>query len=214
MIKYSQKEFLAALLEGDRQKCSGIVSRLHRSNVSLEDVYEMVIKKALYDIGEMWEEGKISVAAEHLASAIVESVLNDLYMEIISGKRISKSAVLACVENESHQVGIRMVADIFEINGWNTFFLGANTPTTDLVKFVGEVRPDIVALSLSNFGNIRNLENVLETVGKEFPNQKIIVGGHAFLNDRQEMLIKRQKMNYLSDLYSVGIFLKTSCLLD
>lgn len=214
MIESSHKEFLDALLVGNRSKCSEIVGNLFNKNipVPIEDIYESVIKKTLYVIGEMWESGKISVATEHLASAIVEAILNELYIKVISTKRINKTAVVSCVEQEYHQVGIKMVADVFEINGWNAFFLGANTPANELVKFITEIQPDVVALSLSIYANLLNLETMLEAIRKEFPTLIIIVGGQAFRHGGREVLIKYQNVIYLADLYGVESFLKSSIL--
>ena len=52
--------------------------------VSIKIIYEKLFKISLYKIGELWEYNKISVATEHLASAIVESILNENYLQIIS----------------------------------------------------------------------------------------------------------------------------------
>lgn len=100
------KLFLKAILEGDRVMASDIISNLTENNNAINDIYEHVIRRALYDVGILWEEGKISVATEHLSSAIVESILNELYSKIISRYRTDKIVVAASVEKEVHQIGI------------------------------------------------------------------------------------------------------------
>ena len=69
---------------------------------------------------------------EHLATAISESLLNLTYPRLFAQPRNGKSAVVTCVSNEYHQIGGKMVADIFELNGWRGHFLGANMPEADL----------------------------------------------------------------------------------
>lgn len=75
---YSE-QVLTCLLNGDRTKCSEIVNELLNNDLPVFEVYESVLKKALYKVGKLWEYNKISVATEHLASAIVESIIGELY---------------------------------------------------------------------------------------------------------------------------------------
>lgn len=79
----SHKEFLDYLIAGNRKKCSNIAKDYLDKGLSIEKLYENVFKEALYAVGELWEYNKISVATEHLASAIVESLLNETYSNVI-----------------------------------------------------------------------------------------------------------------------------------
>ena len=126
-----QVDFLNALISGNYQMCSELIHQFPEKQNSIKEIYENIIRQSLYEIGELWEYNKISVATEHLASAIVESVLNEVFVEIVAKERKNKTVIVSCVENEFHQIGIKMVGDIFELNGWNTHFLGSNTPTTN-----------------------------------------------------------------------------------
>ena len=103
MIQLTDKihsDFLNALLEGNRSLCSKLILEQVKSGIAIKDLYESVIKRSLYKVGELWEYNKISVAAEHLASAIVEAILNELYPEVISKKKKESSLVpIIQVEN-------------------------------------------------------------------------------------------------------------------
>ena len=107
-----QKSFLSAILAGDRNRGSAIIAELPDKGCTIEDIYEKVIRDSLYKVGDLWESGQISVASEHLASAIVESVLNEQYSKIISQIKTNKTVVAASVENEVHQIGRKTVSDI------------------------------------------------------------------------------------------------------
>lgn len=202
------KQFLDALIKGDRNQCSGISNALLESRATVQDVYEDLIRKALYDIGELWEQGKISVATEHMASAISEALINEFYAKIISGQKINKTVVVGCVENEYHQIGIKMVADVFEMNGWNAHFLGANTPTQEFVQFVKEIQPDMIALSLSLYFNLPYLEKMIQAIREEFPGLFILVGGQAFRHGGKEVLKAYRNISYQPDLKSVELFIR------
>jgi len=205
----TQIQFLNALLAGDRIRCSEISSKVLDNRHSITELYELVIKKSLYDIGDLWEMGKISVATEHLASAIVEANLNEFYYKVISNSvKINKTVVTACVENEYHQIGVKMVTDIFELNGWNAHFLGANTPSKELIVFLKEIKPDFLAISLCLYFHLPQLEELIVLVSKELSNLPILVGGQAFRHGGLDVLKKYKNVSYLPDLDSLELLLK------
>jgi methanogenic corrinoid protein MtbC1 len=205
--KSVHKQFLDGLLAGDRLACSAIINSLVKDKTRINDIYESVIKTALYDLGELWERGEISVASEHMASAIVESILNELYSKIISKSRINNTVVASSVENEVHQIGIKMVADIFEIHGWNVHFLGANTPVNELIKFIEIVNPKIVALSISIYFHIHSLESMIERIKTHFPDILIIIGGQGLLHSQEDITSKYPNTLYYPDLYKLEDFI-------
>lgn len=200
-------EFLQNLLKGNRANCSALAHGYLQSNSSIMDLYEKVLKTALYRVGLLWEQNKITVATEHMATAITEGILNELFEQIISGKKFNKKVVVACVENEQHQVGIKMVADIFELKGWESFFLGTGIPTSELIKFLRETKPDLLAISLSVYFNFTNLLKMLETIKNEFPNLLIMIGGQAIGQVANEKLSRLENVIILSDLYMLDKFI-------
>jgi len=138
------------------------------------------VRRSLYEVGELWEQGKISVATEHMATAISESLLNLTYPRLFAQPRNGRSAVVTCVSNEYHQIGGRMVADVFELNGWRGYFLGANTPLADMLAFLAEKRPDAVALSLATVLNLNRLLEATAEIRLACPQLPILTGGQAF----------------------------------
>ena len=195
------REFLQNLIKGNRVNCSVIAHHYLKKNPSIQDLYEEVFRVSLYKLGRLWETNQITVATEHLATAIIEGILNELFEQIISDKRHNKKVVLTCVENEQHQVGIKMVADLFEMKGWESFFLGTGISTSELVKFIRDAKPDLLAISLSVYFNFTNLLKMLETLRREFPNLQLILGGQAFSRVSDEALLRLGDVVILSDLY-------------
>jgi MerR family transcriptional regulator, light-induced transcriptional regulator len=208
-IQNSQYEFVNLLLSGNRARCSNFVADYLDKGNSVHELYECILKNALYEIGKLWEFNKISVATEHLASAIVEALLNELYHRIIPDIRINKTVIVSCVENEVHQIGLKMISDIFEMNNWNSHFLGANTPTRELVTFIENIRPDLLAISVCIYFHLPVLEKMIEAVRKVFPDLTIIVGGQAFTHTGNKILLKYNDVIYLPDLKSTDHFIKT-----
>lgn len=202
------EEFVKLLISGERFLCSEYAHNYFDQTNSVRDLYENVLKSSLYDVGKLWEYNKISVAAEHLASAIVEAIINEFYYKIVTKGKIEKTVVSSCVEEEHHQVGIKMISDLFEMKGWNAHSLGANTPTKSLIDYTKLIRPDLLAISLSIYFRLPVLEGLLRQIRKEFAELPVLVGGQAFRDGGAEVLQNYKNVFYKPDLVSTESFIK------
>jgi methanogenic corrinoid protein MtbC1 len=173
-------EYLSYLLSGNRAECRNVVGELLATNIDIRDLYLRLFQRSLYRVGELWESDRISVATEHVATSITESLLTLGYPELFAGQRIGNKAVISCGLNEFHQVGGKIVADILELNGWDSYFLGANTPVQDLIKYIDEKQPDLLGMSLSVYSNMPALMETVTEVYASFPRLDMILGGQAF----------------------------------
>lgn len=203
-----QNNFIKHLLVGNKVECTNTVKVLLNSNVPVQIIYEDLLKVALYKVGELWEYNKITVATEHLASAIVEGILNTIYKSIISKKNINKNVLLSCIESENHQIGIKMINDVIEMNGWNTYFLGSNVPTKDVLMFSKTISIDLLAISLSIYFHLPELVGLIHKFRIEFPNTPILVGGQAFKHGGLDQVLAFENVFYMPDISSTEVFLK------
>lgn len=174
------EKYFNYLIIGAKNECIAIFNEVLRKNVPVEEIYTQLFQRSLYQVGEYWEMNKISVATEHMATAITESLMIRLQPQLFITERTGKKAVIACVANEYHQVGAKMVADIFEMYGWDGYFIGANTPFAELIRFLESKNPDVVGLSLSIYYNLPVLKKTIANIRQHFPELPIIVGGQAF----------------------------------
>lgn len=195
--------YLQLLLAGKRQECHDIVKGLLDKNIDIKELYINLFQRSLYDVGSLWEHNKISVAVEHLATSITEGLLTLAYPTIFFTEKIGKSTIISCIANEYHQIGGKMVADIFELHGWDGYFLGANTPFEDLCSLIDDKQPDLVGLSLSVYQNINNLISVTERLSLIYSNLKIIVGGQAFRHCDSRCVEVFKNVQYIESLYEL-----------
>lgn len=207
-MEKAHHEFLNALLKGNHSSCRDLVDSYQKKHISIQELYENIFRNSLYEVGDLWEYNKISVATEHLASAIVESILNELYKDIVVKEKGSKKVITTCVENEHHQIGIRMVSDIFEMHGWQTYFLGSNTPNAELIDLIELIKPDIIAVSLSLYFNLPKLDSLLKVIHDRFPDSLVLVGGQAFKYGGLDLLNTYQNVIFKPDLKSIEMFIK------
>lgn len=171
--------YLAALLAGERSQCGRIVQQLATGGTDLKSLYVNLFQRAMYEVGELWENQRISVAVEHLATAITERMLSLVQPQVFSGQSRSRSIVIACVADEYHQLGGRMIADFCELRGWRGYFMGVDTPLPELLRVIAERHPTTVGLSLSLMLNLPELLKALEAISARFADLPILVGGQA-----------------------------------
>jgi methanogenic corrinoid protein MtbC1 len=142
--------YLEALLAGDRDTAVRVaIDEGVAGGLSIPDLYLGVIEPAQRRIGELWQENRITVAHEHIATAISQLVMALVYPRLPRAPANGKRAVVACVDDELHDLGARMVADFFEMAGFGVRYLGANLPTDSLIGIVREDPPDLVVLSVT-----------------------------------------------------------------
>jgi methanogenic corrinoid protein MtbC1 len=175
-------KYVNTLLRGDRNHAIRLIMNAVDRGINVKDIYLRVFQPSLYEFGRLWLQNKINVAQEHYCSAVTQMIMSQLYPHIFNPNRIGRRLVAACVEGELHQIGIHMVADFFEMEGWDTYYLGANTPTKAILQAIHDFEADILGISITMHVQRSTLEDLLNhlrqsEIGKKI---KILVGGYIF----------------------------------
>ena len=193
-------DYLSSLMEGDKAACTRIVSDLIEKNVDVKEIYTDLIQKAMYRIGHLWEHNRSSIATEHIATKITESLLALMYPKIYTTEKIGKKAIVTCVDKEFHEIGPKIVSDFFELHGWESTFLGANTPRSEVINIIREKQPDVVGISNNFYINFVRLLKMVEEIKTIYPDQDIIVGGQAINEDIDSALHNYENVVFVKDL--------------
>lgn len=177
--------YLQAIREGDRRAAFGVVDGAREAGVDLNRLYVEVFQPAMREVGRLWQDNVITVADEHVATAITQAAMARAFEQIFTwGDGEGRSLVAACADTERHEVGLRMICDLLELNGWNTTYLGATVPVESLVMMVERKKPDAVALSVSIAPHLPRLRLMIEQIRSLIRNPPLIlVGGRPFLED-------------------------------
>lgn len=171
--------FAGALLEGDAATARAIIEDIAGEGPGYVEIATHLVQPALYAIGGQWERNEITVAQEHLAAAVAQTLLVELFLEGPFEMPHGRKVLLAAVEHNQHVIGLRMLADAFELAGWSVQYLGANTPTGALLAQVDRTGPDRVALSVSLVPQLPTLRGCIAALRSEFGGRcpVILVGG-------------------------------------
>ncbi len=173
-----QREALAAVTAFDPQRLENVLSRAAVS-LSQNAWIEAVVVPLLHEIGDRWADGSLSVANEHLASAVVRTVLGNMN-ETIGREEAAPRLVVTTPPGQLHELGALLVTVWAASEGWNSTYLGPNLPTADIAAAARMRRAQAVGLSLvypeqdpDLAGELRNLRRRLQK------GVMILVGGRA-----------------------------------
>lgn len=177
--------YLDALLAGDRHRASRLVLDAVESGTEIRSIYLDVFQRCQWEIGRLWQLNRVSVAQEHFCTAATQLVMSQLYDRIFSTDKLGRTLVAACATHDLHELGIRMVSDFFEMEGWDTYYLGADTPVADIVGECIDRRADVLAVSLTIGAQLDQVRAVIDAVRAESrcAATRILVGGYPFALD-------------------------------
>lgn len=174
------RDYLDRMLSHDRNGAMGLILDAHDRGTPVRDLYLGVFQPVLREVGRLWQINQVSVAQEHFISAATQLIMSRLYPSIFSTPRKGRRLVAACVSGELHEIGIRMVADLFEMEGWSTLYLGASVPVGDLAILLRREKPDLLAVSATLSCHVPQVAAMIRAVRDAALPVKILVGGHPF----------------------------------
>ena len=173
--------YLKAQLSGDLTRALHLLLRDGvDKGFAVPLLQRFVLGEAQRELGQLWQNNQISVAQEHMATAISNTVRGYLYEAARRAPSNGKRVLLCCVEGELHDFPARLAADTLDLAGFEVRYLGADVPTQRILRRVQEERPDLVALSATMAFNLSNVHETVRQLrvrtGRALP---IIVGGAA-----------------------------------
>lgn len=179
------QRYFEALLRGERHLASRMVLDAVAAGMAVKDIYLYVFQPAQYEIGRLWQTNRISVAQEHYCTAATQLIMSQLYPHVFATEKIGRTLVATSVAGDLHELGVRMVADFFEMEGWDTFYLGANTPPSSIVTTLIERQADVLAISATLSYHAEAVRELIQRVRQDpdVGSVRILAGGYPFNRD-------------------------------
>lgn len=174
--------FQQAILQGERHAAlNAAVEALYRG-FTAQRIYLEIVQPSLYDVGRLWQKGAITVAQEHMATAVAQFVLAQMATRFEPAASRRGKMVVTGVQGELHQVGVGMVADLFAADGWEVRFLGTDIPHAEIVRALEVYKPDVLGVSATILPSlssaIRLIGLMRQQLGDDSP--QVLLGGRAF----------------------------------
>ncbi len=178
--------FIAHLERYDREGAVACaLALLESGELTVPALYEQVLAPSLNRILVPRDREDSLIWREHMMSYIVRTAMEAAFPFVLRERsRVcpagnGKLALLACPEEEYHEIGIRMGADFFTILGYEVAYVGCNTPRDTLLDAARVLKPDIMALSVTNYLNLAQLPAVIGALKAQRPGMKVLLSGSA-----------------------------------
>ncbi|NTV90212.1 MAG: cobalamin B12-binding domain-containing protein [Clostridiales bacterium] len=168
------------------------LSLLADGKVSIPDLYEGILTPVLNSISVSRASEDEAIWKEHVMTGIVRTIVECAYPFVLKqrkpfaeGKKQVRVIIL-CPEEEYHELGARMGADFYELNGFEVFFIGCNTPKENFISAYNALKPEIIAISITNYLNLISLKQIIEEIRGKIGNEvKVLLSGSAFASTRK-----------------------------
>lgn len=205
------QEFLELLNQERKDECVIYIMELFNSGFSVKEVYEQYIIPSLAEYECNSDVEEICIWKEHTRTSIIRTILESSYPYLIKQKKekINKSIIVACPQLEYHEIGAIINTNFFILEGFDAKYIGANTPSEQIISAVKILKPDYLALSITNYYNIVATKKLIETLKEDNKEIKVIIGGQATKNP---LTIAQLKYDYILQSYEDIVMFKENLL--
>ena len=176
---------------------------LERSSLNLSQpkLLEEVLTPLIQRIGELWENGTLRVAHEHIASEVIHSFLSNLQRTVVPSGT-APTIVVATPSRQLHELGALLVAATAASEGWKVLYLGTDSPSEEIAALALLKGAKAVALSIVYPSDDPFLGSELRKLRHLIGDEILLLAGgraaHAYSDQLQE--ISAQLVAEMSDL--------------
>lgn len=204
-----KEEMLELLIRNDTNSLVDIFER-YSQIFGLVKFYERLLAPVMYKVGELWKEGRLDVATEHVCSNAAHTLVKIINERVSKNPVAKKKAlkILICTpEGEYHSLGCMVIESFLRSKGYSVSNIAPSVPSNAIISFAGKFNPDLIMISITlgeNIGSTNKLINkILESRISVPP---ILVGGIGI----ESITIKKQndklkKVKFLKGIKLSGI---------
>ena len=159
----------------------------YKDDFTILEFYDKIIKHILYDVGDLWRRDELMIGTEHVVSNRLLGIISELNKNQTRKKKRSK--LLICnPSGERHNIVCNMLESILTDRGYNVYNISPSTPSKDVIKYVTNINPDMVMVSITLPANLQSGINLVKNISKDY-NKPIVVGGQAITESSSKKFI-------------------------
>ena len=174
------KQYLEHLFAGKRCEARELVMAAQDRGVAARELILNVVWPAMEQVARLFSDAQIDRITEHMATRINRMVADQLQACMARKPKSGKRMVVVCGEGESEELGAQMTADLFEVDGWHIWFLGAGVPVDEVIQLVGRLEPDVLCMYgclAKDAPGVRRLITTIRDINAVPDMQVLVLGG-------------------------------------
>ena len=182
--------------------------------LGLVKFYERLLTPVMYKVGELWSNGTLDIATEHICSNAAHTLVKIITEKVSKQKQPStevKKILLCTPEGEMHSLGCMVIESVLISKGYSVFNIAPSVPSTSLISFANKLEPDLIIISITLTENLhaanRLINDILSTKADHPP---ILLGGAGISSVKKIQGTKVDKVagvKFLKDVPLSGILL-------
>ena len=178
ILKKLQVQLFSSMTEGNLKESIRIYE-LFVNKSSIEEFYEKILNPIMQEVGNMWADGRLSIATEHVSSNTAQSLIK-IISENHKRSTLDKGKVIITTPvGEEHCLSCNMIESFLLSKGFTTFNLSPSTPSNSLVEFVRSINPTAVLISITLADNIKAGQRLATKIHNQYRKLPVYVGGQA-----------------------------------
>jgi len=163
------------LLAGDLKNAISIYTDFVKQS-SVANFYDIILRSAMYQIGELWDAKKLDVGDEHIASNTAMRLIEKIGTK--PGIKNKGKTILICTpDGEYHAIPCYMMETYLSLNGYDVINLAPSAPSNSIMNHILDKKPDLILISITLKDHIKSCERLVNDIKKfKVP---IVIGGQA-----------------------------------
>lgn len=186
LIENASSPLFQALVSGREETAANILINAFLQGEQLTEIFDGIVIGAMRHIGELWFDGELTIAQEHLATRTILSAVHKLRANLPAAPAAGNLAVCCAVEGDQHELPVHLVQIVLESRGWEVLNFGANMPIYSLGEEIERQLPELVCIGATMIYDLdraaRDYQQFRQKLGKL--NAQIVIGGRAFDDER------------------------------
>ena len=177
----TQEPLHACMAAVEQLDAIALATALMRAQLTLSQIafIETLIVPLLQHIGELWRQGTLRIMHEHLASAVVRTLLGSL----VSTAGLPPTAprlIVTTPIGQMHEIGALIIASVASTEGWQVTYLGPNLPAEDIAAATQQRHARAVGLSIGYPPDDPHLQQEFTRLRQYLPQEvAVFVSGRA-----------------------------------
>ena len=177
----SRKQLYKKLTDGNIQSCLQIY-KYYIKIFNSADFFDKILRPVMHQIGDDWAHNKISIATEHVASNVAQTLVKIIMDETNTSS--TKKKILLCVPvGEEHHLGCDVIETYLTSKGYKVFNMGTSIPSESILHFIDDKNPELVMVSITLEDNLKAGQRLIKKIKESFK-IPIIVGGYALEQEK------------------------------
>jgi MerR family transcriptional regulator, light-induced transcriptional regulator len=205
-----RKRMLQLLINYDIEALFKIFEKYSR-NLGLVKFYERLLTPVMYKVGELWSNGKLDIATEHICSNAAHALVKIINEKVSKQKQPSvevKKILLCTPQGEMHSLGCMVIESVLLSKGYSVFNIAPSVPSNSVISYTNKLEPDLIIISITLTENVnaaKRLINDIQNTMAEHP--PILLGGAGISGVKKIQAIHDAGVKFLKYVPLSGILL-------